>query len=53
MAVAAAKYHDYNLLMLLVLITGAMVILSSIVAYMINEVIDPRMKDSGGSVWEK
>ncbi len=53
MAVAAAKYHDYNLLMLLVLITGAMVIISSIVAYMINEVIDPRMKDSGGSVWEK
>lgn len=46
MAVVAAKYHDYNLLMLLVLITGAMVILSSMAAYMINEVIDPRMKES-------
>lgn len=53
MAIVAAKYHDYNLLMLLVIITGAFVIISSIAAYMINEVIDPRMKDTGGTVWEK
>lgn len=53
MAITAAKYHDYNLLMLLVLLTGALIIISSIVAYMINEVIDPRMKDNGGTVWEK
>ncbi len=52
MSVIAAKCHDYNLLMLLVLITGALVIITSIVAYMINEVIDPRMKDAGGSTWE-
>lgn len=53
MAVNAAKYHDYNLLMLLVLLIGGMVILSSMAAYTINEVIDPRMKDTGGSVWEE
>ena len=53
MAINAAKYHDYNLLMLLVLIIGAMVIISSIAAYMINEIIDPRMRDAGGSVWEE
>ena len=53
MAVNAAKYHDYNLLMLLVLIIGAMVIISSMAAYTINEVIDPRMKDTGGTVWEE
>lgn len=50
MAINAAKYHDYNLLMLLVLIIGAMVIISSIAAYMINEIIDPRMRDVGRSV---
>lgn len=45
LSVESAKYHDYNLLMLLVLITGAMVILSSILAQSVNEVIDPRMKE--------
>jgi len=53
MAVVAAKYHDYNLLMLLVLISGSVVIIASIVAYSINEVVDPRMKDTGVTVWEK
>jgi len=53
MAVIAAKYHDYNLLMLLVLISGSIVIIASIVAYSINEVVDPRMKDTGVTVWEK
>lgn len=53
MAVVAAKYHDYNLLMLLVLISGSVVIIASIAAYTINELIDPRMKDMGVTVWEK
>ena len=44
----SAKYHDYNLLMLLVLITGILVIVSSIIAQSVNEVIDPRMKE-----WEE
>ena len=36
--------------MLMVLITGAMVMLSSLVAQAVNEVIDPRMKYSDGVV---
>ncbi|MDR3601281.1 MAG: ABC transporter permease [Desulfosporosinus sp.] len=44
LAVVSAKYHDYNLLMLVVLITGILVVSTSIIAQSINEVIDPRMK---------
>lgn len=44
LSVTSAKYHDYNLLMLIVLITGIMVVSSSIIAQFINEAIDPRMK---------
>lgn len=51
LSVESAKYHDYNLLMLLVLITGVFVILSSIIAQLINEVIDPRMKSMEVSSW--
>jgi peptide/nickel transport system permease protein len=46
LAVSSAKYHDYNLLMLMVLITGVLVILSSLAAQTINELIDPRMRSS-------
>ncbi|KIR03370.1 Oligopeptide transport system permease protein OppB [Lachnospiraceae bacterium TWA4] len=53
LSVESAKYHDYNLLMILVLITGVLVILSSILAQTINEVIDPRMKETGVSLWQK
>lgn len=53
LSIESAKYHDYNLLMLLVLITGALVILSSMVAQTINEVIDPRMKETGVSAWQR
>lgn len=48
LAVSSAKYHDYNLLMLMVLLTGALVILSSLLAQTINEIIDPRMKGAEG-----
>ncbi|ECP8568111.1 ABC transporter permease, partial [Salmonella enterica subsp. enterica] len=41
-----AKYHDYNLLMILVLITGCFVFISGIIAQFINEIIDPRMRFS-------
>jgi len=51
LSVQSAKYHDYNLLMLVVLITGVLVILSSIIAQSINEVIDPRMKLSEEQTW--
>ena len=53
LAVESAKYHDYNLLMLLVLITGILVISSSIIAKSINEIIDPRMKAMEVSVWKR
>lgn len=44
MAVSSAKYHDYNLLMLIVLMTGFLVVVSSFIAQYINECIDPRIK---------
>jgi peptide/nickel transport system permease protein len=44
LAVSSAKYHDYNLLMLMVLITGVLVIVSSLAGQTINERIDPRIK---------
>lgn len=48
LSIESAKYHDYNLLMLIVLLTGAFVILSGIAAQAVNEVIDPRMKVERG-----
>ena len=53
LGVESAKYHDYNLLMLVVLITGVLVIASSLIAQSINEVIDPRMKVTGVSIWKR
>lgn len=43
LSIESAKYHDYNLLMLIVLFTGTIVILFSLVAQTINELIDPRI----------
>ena len=40
----SARYKDYNLLMLLCVLSGALVILCSIAAQIINERIDPRMR---------
>ncbi|MDD6614756.1 MAG: ABC transporter permease [Lachnospiraceae bacterium] len=45
LAIEAAKYHDYNLLMVDVLITGLAVFASSFIAQTVNEVIDPRLKE--------
>ena len=53
LSIESAKYHDYNLLMVIVLLTGAMVIFAGLMAQFINEYIDPRMKaDEGGAVWQ-
>lgn len=41
----SAKYHDYNMLMILTLITGTVVIISNIVAQSLNKMIDGRLKD--------
>lgn len=40
----SARYKDYNLLMLLCMLSGALVILCSIVGQIINERIDPRLR---------
>ena len=44
LAYESARYQDYNLLMLLSLMSGILVILCSILAQIINEQIDPRFK---------
>ena len=51
LAVESAKYHDYNLLMVTVLLTGMAVFVSSFLAQTINEEIDPRMKDMEAVRW--
>lgn len=40
----SARYQDYNLLMVICLLSGAIVILCNMIAQTINERIDPRMK---------
>ena len=44
LGVESAQYHDYNMLMLVSLITGAVVILANMIAQVINEKLDPRFK---------
>ena len=43
----SARYQDYNLLMVICLLSGALVILCNMIAQTINERIDPRMKGPG------
>lgn len=40
----SARYHDYNLLMLLCMLSGILVIFSSILSQIISERIDPRVR---------
>ena len=49
----SARYHDYNLLMLLCMMSGILVIFCNMLAQVINEHIDPRVK-AGEAVetWE-
>ena len=42
----SARYHDYNLLMVLCMMTGTMVILCNLIGQIIIEKIDPRIKAS-------
>lgn len=44
----SAKYHDYNMLMVLVIITGIVVIIGNIIGQTVSEHIDRRMKSSEG-----
>ena len=40
----SARYHDYNLLMILCILSGILVIFCNMLSQIINEHIDPRMK---------
>ena len=40
----SAQYHDYNLLMVLCMMTGVLVIFCNLIGQIINEKIDPRIK---------
>ncbi|MGI6096079.1 MAG: ABC transporter permease [Lachnospiraceae bacterium] len=42
----SAKYHDYNLLMVLCILSGILVIFFNMLSQVISEQIDPRMKDT-------
>ena len=48
----SAKYHDYNMLMILSIITGIIVLISNMIAQIINIKIDPRMNYQGGETFE-
>lgn len=45
LAYESARYQDYNLLMLLCMLTGVIVIFCNFIAEILNERIDPRMKE--------
>ena len=40
----SARYHDYNLLMVLCMMTGILVLFCNLIGGIINEKIDPRIK---------
>ena len=42
----SARYHDYNMLMVLCMMTGALVILGNLIGQVINERIDPRVRNN-------
>ena len=50
LAIESAKYHDYNLLMLIVMLTGCFVIASGLAAQAINEQLDSRLQHDEGQV---
>ena len=47
----SARYHDYNLLMVLCLMTGLLVMVSNALGQLLNERIDPRIRDGEGEEW--
>lgn len=48
LAYESARYKDYNLLMVLCLLSGTLVIVCNLIAQALNERIDPRIRTSGG-----
>lgn len=50
----SAQYHDYNMLMVICMITGVLVVFFNILAQIINDRIDPRMRrNRGEGVYEQ
>ncbi|MDO4546019.1 MAG: ABC transporter permease [Bacillota bacterium] len=50
LGVESAQYHDYNMLMLICLITGAVVIIANMIAQVINEKLAPDIKEERGQL---
>ena len=48
LGVESAQYHDYNMLMLVALITGAMVITAGMAAQVVNEKLAPEIREERG-----
>ena len=48
----SARYHDYNLLMVLCMMTGILVIFCNLMGNIINERIDPRIKSDDAVISE-
>ena len=48
----SARYHDYNMLMVLCMMTGALVILGNLIGQIINERIDPRVRGNEAPIPE-
>lgn len=53
LAYESARYQDYNLLMVVSLLTGSMVILGNLAAKLLNGRIDPRMRLKTGAFKEE
>lgn len=47
LCIDSALYHDYNMLMIVCLLTGVIVTVVNLTAQVINEKLDPRMKEEG------
>ena len=52
LAFESASYHDYNMLMLICLMTGAVIVPLNMAAQAVSERIDPRMRHEGGELYE-
>ena len=50
LGVESAQYHDYNMLMLVTLITGLIVITANIIAQIINEKLAPEISEERGQL---
>lgn len=52
LAIESAKYHDYNVLLLVTLFTGAIVLLTAFAAQSVAETLDPQSKAEEAFPWK-